>query len=337
VLAIYTHYYAAFILLFQILFLVVYRQHYRSRWPRLICWLIVMGALVFPIIFLMFPGGRYAMVCAEGAGRNPLRLFSIPYAFFTFSLGFSYGPSVAELHRSTTWATVRPYLFQLLPAGILFLTLSIMGLRSLRKQRAHLVFVVLYLTIPIAGACLVSLLMPQLSFNVRYVSMVLPAYGLILTRGLLFSSRKLLRWGLTLLVLVFVIFSISNYYTAENYAKENYRLAVQIITEGATKGDVILATHLRPIKYYYRGYLPIHNLLWSPTFHRKMIDSRLRPYKRAWVVMGRSWITDPEGKMLDYLRSTHSAVRETTFTHLYIGLFDTKVSRENSLARNREE
>jgi len=159
--------------------------------------------------------------------------------------------------------------------------------------------------------------------------MILPAYGLILARGLLTPSRKLLRWSLVFLVLVFVCISIRNYYSEERYHKDNYRLAVQIITDMSTEGDVILGTHLRPIKYYYRGHLAIHNLLWSPTFHKRMIDSRLRPYKRAWIVIGRSWVTDPEGKMLDYLKSTYPTVRETTFTHLYLGLFDMKASQKH--------
>lgn len=321
-LGLYTHYYALFVLAFQLLYMMIFWRRYRALWPRVFWALTTIVLLIVPILLIFFPGGRYAMVCAEGAGRNPLRPFSVPYTFFALSLGFSYGPSVSELHRLAAWPTVRPYLGSILPAGAVYVTLFVLGLRSLWRDRRRLAFVLLYLFVPIAGACLAVLAMPQLSYNVRYVSMILPAYGLILTRGLLSSSRRLIRWGLLALVLILVSISLYNYYTDARYHREDFRRAVEIISRNERAGDVVLGTHLRPIKYYYHGDMVIHNLLWSPVFYRRMIDVRLQRYHRAWVLISRGWVSDPEGEILEYMRGKYSAVQETTFTGLYLGLFD---------------
>jgi uncharacterized membrane protein len=324
VLGLYTHYYALFVLGFQFLFLIIFWRQYRLLWPRVFRAMLVIALLIVPILLLFFPGGKYAMVCAEGAGRNPLRLFSVPYTFFTFSQGFSYGPSVAELQRLTAWPTVRPYMGSILPAAVFYAVLFVMGLRALWSDRRRLVFLLLYLFTPIAAACLIVLFMPQLSYNVRYVSMVLPAYGLILASGLLAPAGRLVRRGLLALMLILVTISLLNYYTDTRYHKEDFRRAVDIISRNERPDDVVLGTHLRPIKYYYQGDMVIHNLLWSPLFYRRMIDVRLQRYKRAWVLISRSWVSDPENKMLEHMRGKYSAVRETTFTGLYLGLFDLK-------------
>ncbi len=323
-LGLYTHYYALFVLVFQLLYLMLFWRRYRSLWPRVFRVLLVVVILVVPIVLLFFPGGRYAMVCAEGAGRNPLRLFSMPYTFFALSLGFSYGPSVAELHRLAAWSTLRPYLLPVVLAGTFYIGLFLLGLRSLWRDRHRLIFLLLYLFVPIVAAIVTILFMPQLSYNVRYVAMILPAYSFILARGLWSPSNRLVRWGLLALVLVFVSISLYHYYADERYHKEDFRTAVDIISRQDCPGDVILATHLRPIKYYYRGDLLIHNLLWSPGFYRRMIDVRLQRYQRAWVLISRHWISDPQGKMLEHLRGKYTAVQETTFTGLYLGLFDLK-------------
>jgi len=321
-LGLYTHYYALFVLGFQLLFLIIYRRRYRSLWPRVFWALLAVVLLVVPILLLFFPGGRYAMVCAEGAGRNPLRPFSVPYTFFALSLGFSFGPSVTELHHLAGWPTIRPYLGHILLAGALYTVLFLMGLRSLWSDRRRLSFLLLYLFVPIASACITVLFLPQLSYNVRYVSMVLPAYGFLMAGGLLVPARRLIRWGLLALVLVLVSISLYHYYADARYHKEDFRLAVEIISRHEQPGDVILATHLRPIKYYYHGDLAIHNLLWSPGFYRRMIDVRLQRYRRSWVLISRSWVSDPEDKMIEHMRGKYTAVRETTFTGLYLGLFD---------------
>lgn len=328
VLSIYTHYYAAFVLFAQATFYLIFLRKYRSLARPFGRALGAMAILVLPIFFLL-SGGRFAQVLSEGAGANPFHIFSVPYTFFAFSLGFSYGPSVAELHWSTSLATVRPYLTLVLPAALLFSALFVLGLLSLWRERKRWILVLLYLLLPILGTCLISLIWPQVSYNVRYASSALSAYVIVLARGLLAPRNRMIRWGLMILVVIFSFVSINNHYHQQKYAKANYRWAAQFVSQNSQEGDVILATAFRAFKYYYRGPLVVHHLLWSPAFYRQMIAKGVRGFRRSWLVMSREWVADPEGKMKGYMRMTYPAVMETTFSNIYVGLFDLTATRED--------
>jgi len=322
-LAIYTHYYAVFILIFEVAIFLLFWHRYHYRW-RSFCY--VLGSLVammLPMLFLFFLGGRYATLSAEGAGENPIQLFSILYTFFAFSLGLSYGPSIAELHRCISLTTVQPYLAQILPVALLFSAIFVLGLGFLWHRREKLVFLLLYLIVPIAGASLLSLLWPQISYNVRYVSTALPAYGFILARGLLAPRNRTIRWVLVLLILTGTFISLHNYYCVDKYGKADYRSAAQFVSAHSEDSDVILAPYLELFKYYYRGPSAVRKLLWSPKLYRKAIKMRVRGFNRTWLVISREWKSDPKGEMVDYVRETFPAVLETTFTNLYLGLYET--------------
>jgi uncharacterized membrane protein len=336
-LALYTHYYAVFIVCTQFIYGLLIWRSQKIQWPRVIMALVVLAALILPILIILFPGGRYAAVCAEGAGRNPITFFSIPYTFFAFSLGFSYGPSLAELHHSSSFATLRPYGLPLILGALLFATLFFLGLSSLRRNREAFLFLLLNLCIPIAGACLAALVLPQLSYNVRYVSMALPAYLFILAMGLTSLSLGHLRWFLLVGILICVFVSLNNYYFVDRYAKENYRLAAEIIEQNGCNGDVVLVTHLQPFRYYYDGDLTVHNLLWTPAFYRKLMAGQIRGFQRAWLVMSREWGADPQGKMKDFIRNNFPAVTETTFANIYLGLFELNARRTDENFLSREE
>jgi len=321
-LAIYTHYYAIFVLLCQVAFFFIFLKTYRPVIRRFGYSLGIVAIMVLPIVYLLLGGGRYVVFLTQGAGGNPLQVFSVPYTFFAFSLGFSYGPSVAELHWSASLSTLRPYLSQILPVALLFAAIFALGLRSLWRDRERLVFILLYLITPIVGGCLVSLVWPQISYNVRYASVALPAYGLILTRGLLAPRRGIIRWGLMGVVVVVTLYSVHGHYFQDRHAKARYRWAAQYISAHSEDGDVILAAPLKPFTYYYQGPLTVHTAFWSPSFHEKMIAARVQGHQRAWLVLGRPWLMDPEGKLKDYMKRTFPTVIETSFTNLYGGLYD---------------
>ncbi len=328
-LAVYTHYYAAFLPLCQVVFFLLYRQRYGHRRRQFGLGLAGLALVAVPIFSMFLLSKRLSTICSIGAGGNPVHLFSIPYTLFAFSLGFSYGPSLTELHRVISVVAVRPYLLQILPPAFLFSAVFALGVRSLWRQREKLVFLLLILGIPMLGAGLVSLLWPQISYNVRYVSVVLPAYGLILARGLQAPRRRIVKVALTLLLFAFMFISLYNHYFESKYAKEDYRSAALLISSHTQEGDVVLVTHTMPFRYYYRGPLPTRTFFWSPTFYRRILGVQLHGYRRAWFVLSRDWGSDPDGRMSEYMKNTFPAVKETTFANLYLGLFDLSEARRD--------
>ncbi|MCK4271124.1 glycosyltransferase family 39 protein, partial [bacterium] len=256
-LALFTHYCVIFILFSQIAYFFIYWKKYRFRRRSLSACLGSIVLMVLPIFFLLLPGRQFIAAASEGLGGNPLKLFSIPYTFFAFSLGFSYGPTLAELHWATHLVTVQPYLPIILPVALLFVALVVLGLRSLWREHGRLAFILLYLLMPIAGAMLTSVLWPQISYNVRYTSAALIPYVLILAQGLLKSRYRLIRWGFMLLLIIVTFVSIRNHYCEARYAKEDYRSAAQFVNTNSGIGDIILVTHPRPFRYYYNGPLTV--------------------------------------------------------------------------------
>lgn len=331
-LAIYTHYYAAFIPICQLAFSLLFLNKHRDLGRRFILYAIALAIMTLPIFYMFFRGERFSQLCTAGAGGNPIRFFSIPYTFFAFSLGFSYGPSTADLHRSSSLATVQPYLNQILPAALVFAVLFVLGLRSAWREREKLILLLMWFLVPILGASLASFIWPQISYNVRYVSVALPAYVFILARGLWAPGKRVIKWALTMLIFMVMFFSLYNHYFQGKYSKEDYRSAAQLVTTYSRDGDVILVTHLMPFKHYYRGSIPARSFFWSPAFYRGILTMQLHGYHRAWFVLSREWGSDPEGRMTDYMKSTFPAVRETTLANLYLGLFDLASTGKNPKA-----
>lgn len=323
-LAIYTHYYAVFIPIFQVIYFVICRRAYRSLWRHFRLSLAAIILLGIPIVTVVFLGPRFSEILTQGAGGNPFRAFSLPYTFFAFSLGFSYGPSVAELHRSTSLAAVQPYWSHLIPPTIVFFIAFASGLGWLwrRREREKLVFFLLYLFIPMAGASIISSQLNVISYNVRYVSVIFPAYLLILAHGLLSTRRRILRWLLILVILGATVISIANYYFVPRYSKEDYRSAARFISAHAQQEDIILVTHLVSFSYYYQGPVPARSFFWSHAFYRKLPEIQLSDYRRAWFVLSREWGSDPDGIVSSYMMRTFHTVQETTFANLSLSLFD---------------
>jgi len=81
-LAICTIYYAMFILVFQVIFFMLFWPKYRSCRKSFFIALGGMALVAMPILLVFVLRGRFSELLVEGAGANPLQIFSIPYTCF---------------------------------------------------------------------------------------------------------------------------------------------------------------------------------------------------------------------------------------------------------------
>ena len=104
--------------------LVFFRPRKQSDWWM---WVLAFGfGLVMFAPWILKASGIWAVEriipgAATGAalrGESTFSLLAVPYSLFTFFYGFSFGPSLAELHQLNKWAVLKPYL-PLLFAGAL--------------------------------------------------------------------------------------------------------------------------------------------------------------------------------------------------------------------------
>jgi hypothetical protein len=254
-------------------------------------------------------------------GETTVTPNAIPYILYTFSAGFTLGPSTGELHRNTTIASVfRHYWPAILYVGVLFGWLSLAGAVQLIRRGLPWKQVGLYLFVPMA---LVFLLCWQnaKAINVRYVLISLPVYLGIIAVGLQ-SLRPAIARVLTVLVVLTLIFSLGNYYFNGRYAREDIRGAARYLEVQANEGECILAPTIREVfQYYYGKANPVHAIYAPMGTPKERIDAQLEKLFTAcetvWYVRAREWADDADGYLL---RALGNAYRPAEFVDRYDGV-----------------
>jgi mannosyltransferase len=289
---------------------------FRDR-GRLIVWIGVMA-----LVLLLYAPWMANFVLANkhvgggdtiGFGRSasPLHL---AYGLYTFGVGYSLGPSVSELHYLTPRVAVLRNLPVIGLCGVIFGTLAALGLvYAYRAHRFGFWFVLSGFAVPLSLIALASL-MPGVSMNPRYLMVAIIPYWMILALGIEACSR--IRGGIVIPLAAcgLVAAALSNHYLQPAYAKQDMRSAVALINDKAEAGDVAIISSVEiggPFIYYFKrgdvpyiGYPPGHGQVDPrrlPADMARILDGKTR----AWLVLGRTWSSDPHGLILDYLRARH--------------------------------
>jgi uncharacterized membrane protein len=238
---------------------------------------------------------------------------AIPYTFFTFSAGFSLGPSLRELHESRSLDMLLHHAPTLIALAALFGSLFVLGLARLRQERRTGLFLLLWLGAPIVGVFMAATLTTYHPYNARYVAMVLPVYLLIVALGIAAIRNSRARFGLIAAVLLVHGLSLYNYYFDSRYGREDARAAARYLEAEAREGIILVVGHPRPLRYYYKGGLPVQTI-GARGRNDDLLAGELRElvnrHNRLWLVEIRSWQKDPKQRVkntLDQLagRSEH--------------------------------
>jgi uncharacterized membrane protein len=153
----------------------------------------------------------------------------LPYTFFAYSVGFSLGPTVAELHEDRSVGFLLQFLPLLLAVSIIVGTLLISGIWALYKNYGVrcVVFFLLALVVPLGGAAFFSF-MPKGLFNVRYTILAFPSFCMFVGTAVAISYRKNKFVGIVALLAVLSISAASlvNHFANPRYAKEDIKSTV---------------------------------------------------------------------------------------------------------------
>ena len=271
-------------------------------------------------------------------GKRDFDLAAVPYTFFTLSAGFSLGPSVAELQTDRSVGALLPHAPVVLPVAVLFGGLFVAGLLLLRERKKKtLLLLGLWLTVPVAAACMVSAL-THAAFNVRYVAMILPAFIFILTAGIMKLSSSRMQNAALGSVLLVNVFSLSNYYFNPRYAREDAREAAQFLAATARPQDVIVVVGSSvALRYYYTGGVPLRSWNWSEQNAHSDATAPLKElvndHNRLWLVETRRWEKDRTGQSRKAAQKLYSLLNRQHFPGVEIYLFDTsQTGKARSLA-----
>ena len=256
-------------------------------------------------------------------GSGPSALMSYLYSLFAFAMGFSFGPDLRELHEASSVSSLLGrYGLQIVAAAILFGAASAAGVvRLLKERRAALYICVLA---SIFGLVAVAAILRIKVLNARYLMCAFPVFIAIVAYGIPRGRLTGIAAG-SVLVLI-MLFSVSNYHFVPRYARDDMRGAVRIISEDARPGDLILAPGMaRAVRYYYEGKRPVESV-YAAHLDREGIDRKLHGMtegrRRVWLLSSRPWDTDAGGHIVAWFGSGTVLLAEYELPGISLRLYE---------------
>ncbi len=308
------------------------RRFLLRRW--LVC-----QVLVFALFGWWFVKGTHflpALMEARGRGQqvianpdvfpftgefNEVRLAVLPYTFFSFSGGFSLGPSARELYSDRTLAPLAPYAPMLVTLGLLYGGLLLSGLIATHRQGDSWILLGLWMSIPILGVFGIATLL-NIYYDVRYVATAFPAYILLLAAGIIGLKKRAVQMLLLGAVLTVHGVALANYYFEPRYAREDTRAAADYLETAAGPRDVFLIVGTESsLPHYYKGNLPLVDFRTLQPAEQPLKE-KLRKlstnHDRIWLVQIRPWQVDRSGTIKAELDSTYQIVEQQHFSGIDI-------------------
>ena len=247
--ALYTMYYAFFIPLFQVIYLllVYFRQKERQQqpvlWPTLSLFLYV-GLLYLPWVIYAAP--RLVSYVQNKRAVEGYLPYNIIRFFGDHFVAFSLGHLPPSL-QSFVW-TALPFL----------ILVSLGFVAVLWWRNRPYLYLYLYLFLPLIGGYLINQIFPFTPlYYERTLLLVAPAYWLFIAAGLIWLwDRQYLLVGTAVLAMLLVVaVSLTAFYSVSRYPHQDYRPMLKDIAARATPEDTLLASYQWQLGFY-RAYLP---------------------------------------------------------------------------------
>lgn len=325
--AVYTHYYAFFVLLAENL--VLFPALLRARRSGARRWLAVHGAMAIaylPWIAVQtgFLEGKASARFAEW-GAAALRIASETLTAFAGGLA---------LQPDAAWAVALPFLVAVAAGLFLALRPALAADRGARAvaSRVEGLLLASYLLVPLVLAWAVDPIMPF--FYARYLLLLAPAFYLLAALGLApLLRRPWLPLGAAgaLLLVAGSAYGLSAYYGGQGAAvKGQYGRMMAYVAANAQPGDALLLANplQRPIFEYYRP--PGLEAYYFPRYDYPLEDERTGrdlagiagQHPRLWLVrFGNPAEYDPEGILTRWLASHGSKAYSGGWTDADLSLY----------------
>lgn len=184
-------------------------------------------------------------------GDLTLNIWSYPYILYALASGYSFGPSLRELHTITSgFELIEDFWIELGVVYLFFGGVLINGYLKSRRFKLLLFFAVIPVCVIISLTIIV--LYNIKVFNVRYLTVLFPFFIALLAAGLTLNSSK---YNFVIIFLVIpMLISDFNYFTNDKYFRDDIRGAVEIIMENEMKGDIITLLGVNEgFDHYYSG------------------------------------------------------------------------------------
>jgi 4-amino-4-deoxy-L-arabinose transferase-like glycosyltransferase len=257
---------------------------------------IVDGAVVAIAVLALAVIGHEALGFA--GGQRGFTWIAVPYTAYTFIGGFGFGPPLEDLHRGAGVAhMVASYPLELLTTALIALALVWAVVRALPSLHQWGLYLVLWLLVPalivFAGAWWMNG-----AYNVRYLLVSLPAFALLVARGIAYSPRWYGVGCLAGLAAIAAV-SIGRDRFDPRYAREDLRSTAQYLRDHASPSASITvsATYMVEALRHYGPPQHLEHLPRYPVQNAADADAVLGQLNDSgrWLVLSRDWEDDPHG------------------------------------------
>jgi 4-amino-4-deoxy-L-arabinose transferase-like glycosyltransferase len=237
----------------------------------------------------------------------PFNLLTVGYAFFTFVVGYSAGPSVQELHTMRPREAVIQALPWVLAAGPATVVLLVQGARAVGSRWVRRLAIIAVL--PMIGVGLLAQL-PGMGFRVRYV--LCAAIPLLILVGAGISRARSSRLALIAALALGVVSaaSLHNRRTSERYMNEDVRSLGAFLRslDGKRAPVFVISGYMAaPVSLYLGGdwtvvAVPtVRERTGGPADVLKLIESSVPDGARFWLVYSRPFHGDPDSQVRELL------------------------------------
>jgi hypothetical protein len=246
-------------------------------------------------------------------GETTVTWAAVPYTFYTFSVGFTLGPSLRELHGDAALGAVMSrHWLPVLAVAFLFGAAAVAG--AVRVGRRDRTVLALYLLVPVAATLLLNWQNAK-AFNARYVLLAMPAYLCLLAIG---ARAEKWRWPAVACAAVMAV-SLWHYYFDGRYAKDDVKGAMRYVAErldSAGHDECVLApTVFQIVERYYDGPAPVKTVYGR--LPRASVDAQLDTVFAAcnsmWYLRARPWEDDRDGIIWRAIAARYTEVERAQF------------------------
>jgi mannosyltransferase len=309
------------------------RRRLLGRWVVVVfVVLMLFSPWVREIIVRSYPEGMTAGGAAQPLqGGGPVSALAVPYVFFTYSVGYSLGPSTRELQTSQP-AALRSNIHWILLASLVFAIPFVVGMRRFLQADPDLaLMLLLWLFVPVLIVTVLALANIKV-FTPRYALVSLPAYALIVGRGLAaIPGRRYL--GLMAIFLTVLAFSLVNYFNSPAYGKDDFRSAAAAIRDGYSEGDVVVAVYTaEPLVHYLGGLTEVEVFRARDLASRETMEAKCSDLaggaRLVWLSLCRDWFVDPKGVIHNWYDSHMDLVRSQRYPGVRLLLYQERGEAE---------
>jgi mannosyltransferase len=232
------------------------------------------------------------------SGGGGFSALALPYTFFTYSVGYSLGPPLRILQTRGLEAVIEN-LHWVISALVVFAGPLVVGLSKLKRENSDVLLLLLtWLIVPLVAVSILSLRNIKV-FTPRYALVALPAYALIIGRGLA-AITKSRWWPVTVLFAGLLGVSLFNYFVRPLYGKDDARTVARTIKEHFESGDGVVAVYAaRPLTHYLKGFTQVDVFEAGDMESGQTIEARCAEIadasERVWLSLCKEWMVDPQG------------------------------------------